>query len=293
MSERSIEFDSQGTRCVGVLYLPEGAAPEGGHPTIVMAHGFSGVKEMLVPYAAHFRKNGFAVLTFDYRCLGGSGGEPRYHIVPAEQIEDYRNAISFATELPEVDAARIGLWGTSMSGGHVICLGHLERRIKCISAQVPLIDGLETVPPEAREALYRRLEADRLERMKTGAVNYMPIAAEDGKSGLFPGRDSWEAMKNVEERVPTWANRITMDSVEKFIEYVPAVYLPRVAPTPFQMIVAAQDTLTPHAVAVAAFETAGEPKRLKVLPCGHFEAYTVGFDESAGSATEWFRQYLG
>ena len=138
----------------------------------------------------------------------------------------------------------------------------------------------------------RRLDADRLERQKTGAVNYMPIAAEDGKSGLFPGRDSWEAMKNVEERVPNWANRVTMDSVEKFIEYVPAIFLPLVAPTPFQMIVAAHDTLTPHAVAVAAFETAREPKRLKVLPCAHFEAYTAGFEVSAGYATEWFRQYL-
>ena len=43
--------------------------------------------------------------------------------------------------LPEVDADRIGVWGSSYSGGHVLVLGAIDRRVKCVVWQVPLISG--------------------------------------------------------------------------------------------------------------------------------------------------------
>jgi dienelactone hydrolase len=39
-----VEFDADGTMLRGWLYVPDGAS--GPVPTIVMAHGFSAVKEM-------------------------------------------------------------------------------------------------------------------------------------------------------------------------------------------------------------------------------------------------------
>ena len=43
-----------------------------------MAHGFSGVREQrLDAYAERFAQAGLAVLVFDYRHFGASGGEPR------------------------------------------------------------------------------------------------------------------------------------------------------------------------------------------------------------------------
>ena len=58
------------------------------------------------------------------------------------------------------------------------------------------------------------------------------------------------------------------------------------------MIVAGQDTLTPHEVAISGFESVSDPKKLVILPCSHFEAYTAGFEQGAGAAVDWFRDHL-
>ena len=120
-----ISFQSGGLTCRGWLYRPDGAA--GDVPAIVMSHGFSATRHMgLAPFAERFCAAGFAVLVFDYRCLGDSDGDERGRIVPQEQHDDLRAAIGFIAAQPGIDAARIGLWGTSYSGGHVLFVGSLE-----------------------------------------------------------------------------------------------------------------------------------------------------------------------
>ena len=93
----------------------------GRFPTIVMAHGFSAVKEMYLDrYAEAFAKAGFACLVYDNRNFGASDGEPRQEIDPWQQVRDYSDAITFAAGQPQTDAARIGVWGSSYSGAHVL-----------------------------------------------------------------------------------------------------------------------------------------------------------------------------
>ncbi|HSN80151.1 MAG TPA: alpha/beta hydrolase, partial [Rhodoferax sp.] len=80
-----ISFDSEGVKCASLLYMPESASPV---PCVVMAHGFSGVKEQRLPaYAERFAQNGMAVLLFDYRHFGESGGEPRQLLSIARQLQ--------------------------------------------------------------------------------------------------------------------------------------------------------------------------------------------------------------
>ena len=119
---REIEFPSRGSQCRGWLYVPDASVVNQPAPAIVMAHGFSAVKEMfqLSSYAERFEEAGFVTLVFDFRYLGASDGNPRGQIIPHEQQEDYRNAITWLSLQPEVDADRIGVWGTSLSGGHVL-----------------------------------------------------------------------------------------------------------------------------------------------------------------------------
>src|SRR3989338_7707973 len=113
---REIEFRSRGEICRGWLYTPDTA--NGPAPVVVMAGGWCYVRELVMPhYADVFSRAGLAVVLFDYRRLGASEGEPRQHLDPNDQIEDYRNAISFSETLPGVDPARIGAWGISYSGG--------------------------------------------------------------------------------------------------------------------------------------------------------------------------------
>jgi uncharacterized protein len=138
---KDIEFKTEnGVTLRGWHYVPDGR--QGKAPTIVMAHGFSAVKEMYLDrFAEAFAAAGLACVVFDNRNFGASDGEPRQEIDPWMQVRDYRDAITFAETLPETDAARIGIWGSSYSGGHVLVVGATDRRVKCVAAQVPLISG--------------------------------------------------------------------------------------------------------------------------------------------------------
>ena len=120
----------------GWFYQPDDR--DGPFPTLVMAHGFSAIKEQgLDEYATVFCQSGFAALVYDHRNLGTSDGEPRGEIIPYDQLRDYRDAITFALTLPVVDQEHIGIWGTSYSGGHVIVVAAIDRRVKCVVAQFP------------------------------------------------------------------------------------------------------------------------------------------------------------
>jgi hypothetical protein len=59
------------------------------------------------------------------------------------------------------------------------------------------------------------------------------------------------------------------------------------------MIAAARDALIPPDLVRRACERAGEPKELRVLPCGHFDVYRPPWrDEAAGLAAAWFERFL-
>lgn len=92
-----------------------------------------------------------------------------------------------------------------------------------------------------------------------------------------------------------WFNGVTIESLEKMQrEFDPVSLIHMVAPTPLLMIVARHDSLIPFDVSVAAYEKAGEPKALSVLPCGHFDVYhrEPWFSQSCGSALDWFTNHL-
>jgi len=113
----------------GWHYVPDGQSSK--VPTIIMAHGYSAVKEMyLDTFAEAFCKAGLACLVFDNRNFGASDGEPRQEIDPWQQIRDYRDTITFAETLEMTDPERIGIWGSSYSGGHVLVVGAIDRRVK-------------------------------------------------------------------------------------------------------------------------------------------------------------------
>ena len=100
---KDIEFKTEdGIKLRGWHYLPEKRT--GKVPTIVMAHGFSAVKEMYLDrFADAFAAAGLGALVFDNRNFGASDGEPRQEIDPWQQVSDYRDAITFAETLPETD----------------------------------------------------------------------------------------------------------------------------------------------------------------------------------------------
>jgi len=294
---KDIDFKTEdGVTLRGWHYLPDQA--KGALPTIVMSHGFSAVKEMyLDKFAEVFAACGMGVLVYDNRNLGASDGQPRQEIDPWQQVRDYRDAITFAETLPATDAQRIGVWGSSYSGAHVMVVGALDRRVKCVVAQVPLISGHRNFRRLVRadhiapsQAMFA---ADRRQRMAGGAPAMIPVVAEDPHPCALPTPDSFTWMTHTgNTRAKSWRNEVTLRSVEMFAEYEPGVYLPYISPTPLMMVVALGDHLTVSDEALAAYETALQPKKLVTLKGGHFEAYIEDFEKSSTAACDWFCEHL-
>ena len=154
-----VEFRTEdGVMLRGWHYCPDrGSGP---WPTVVMAHGFSAVKEMYLDrFAEAFAAAGLAALVFDTRNFGASEGEPRQESDPWRQIADYRDAITFALTRPETDGRRMGVWGSSYSGAHVLVLGATDRRIRCVASQVPLISGYRNARRLIRADMIAAVEA--------------------------------------------------------------------------------------------------------------------------------------
>jgi uncharacterized protein len=296
MARRDIEFDAEGVTLRGWFYAGQGSAPG---PAVVMAHGFSAVKEMyLDSFAEVFAAAGLNVLVFDNRCFGASDGEPRQEIDPWAQVRDYRHAITCVGTLPEVNPERIGIWGSSYSGGHVMVVAAIDRRVKAVVAQVPLISGHDNLRALVRAdfiaGFREQFDADRLARFRGEAPVMVPVVDPDPLApSALPTADSWEWFSETgKTRAPAWRNEVTLRSVEMFTEYEPGVYLPWISPTPLLLVVAAGDHLVPSELAIAAFERAHQPKELVILPDGHFDAYVKAFEAASGYARDWFTRYL-
>jgi fermentation-respiration switch protein FrsA (DUF1100 family) len=295
---QDVTFKSQGLDCAAWYYVPAGLKPGETRPAIVMAHGFSAVKEMYLDnFASKFAAAGFVVLVFDYRFFGGSAGEPRGQLLWPEQVMDYRNAITWAALQPEVDQKRIGAWGTSYSGGHVMYLAAYDRRIKAVVAQVPITDVWSTYmgkwPAHQQAGYLGWLARNRAERVATGTLNEIPVAAPEGKPSVWPLQEWYDAFMELSAPAPSWRNGILVESLETHITYEPMAPIARIAPTPLLMIIAADDVITPTEEERQAFERAGEPKQLVVVPGRHFEAYNgPKHEQFARPAVDWFRQWL-
>jgi hypothetical protein len=300
---KEVEFRSKGDTCRGWLYTPDGG--EGPFPLVVMAGGWCYVRELVMPhYAEFFTRAGMAALLFDYRCLGVSDGEPRQHLDPNAQIEDYRNAISFAEGLSEVDPDRIGAWGISYSGGHVLILAATDPRVKCIVSTIPVVEGYRNMRRVHGTMGFRRLMDAVLEDRKAryrdeGARGYIPHAAPDPERTLssWPFPETYETFIQLKEtEAPLYQNSSTIESVELLINYSVHPFLPRILDTPSLVLVAEGDDLTLWDLEIDAYNRIpSAKKKLFIIPqTSHMTLYSdrSKLEIAAGQATEWLADHL-
>ncbi len=294
---KDITFTSKGLRCSGWLYVPDDLEAGQEAPAVVMAHGFTGVKEQgLSDFAERFVAAGFVTLVFDYRYFGDSEGEPRSQVFPLEMVEDYRNAITWVSDQPEVDPQRLGIWGTSYSGGLVLYVGTFDKRVKAVVAQVPSTlnpESRRAMDPEKWDSVNEFLLLDRIERYKTGVVNYMKVVAPEREPCVLPGKEAYEGYMAIKELGPNWRNQVTLESLEKIREFDPVSLVHLMAPTALLLIPAEKDGLIPLDAVKATYEKAREPKAISILPIRHFDIYNDPWlSKAAGAAIDWFEQYL-
>jgi acetyl esterase/lipase len=305
--QREVEFasDTPGEMIRADLFTPD--TGEGPWPVVVMGGGWCYVKELIMPeYAQHFLDAGVAALIFDYRHFGASDGEPRQHIDPWKQMADYRSAIDAITYLDEyhadVDPERVAIWGISYSGGHVLAVGALDPRVKCIISQIPVIEGWYNSMRAHGSVGFRELTAlvneDRKNRYLTGVHGTIPHSGDPKTEvATWPHPETKPIFMDIKARTaPRHEHYSTIQSVEFVWAYNMRPYLPMILDTPTLMIVAEGDDLTMWEREIPAFgEIATTKKKLFVQQAStHMSMYSdmSHLEIAARETADWLRRWL-
>lgn len=300
IEKRDVMFKSGETFVAAWFFLPKRAEPSVRVPAVAMAHGFGAVKEMyLEPFARRFVAAGIAALVFDYRGFGASGGEPRQRVLPHEQMEDYRNALTWLSLQPEIDSDRLGVWGTSFSGAHVIQVAAHDSRVKAVVSQAGPMD-LDQIfrgiaGPEQFAVLRKMAVKERIRYATEGGEEYVPSAGQPGEGfAMQLDKDSYDFGTTAQKTIaPAWRNKVTMSSLDAILGHAAGRFIDLIAPRPLLMILARNDVIVPPDSIRTAFARAGEPKRLLEIEGGHYSVYNgPGADKAGQAATEWFAEHL-
>jgi uncharacterized protein len=294
MSEREdLTFVSGADTCAAWLYRPEAVA--GTVPCVVMAHGFSATRgDRLPAYAERFAAAGMAVLLFDYRHFGDSGGTPRQLLDIGRQQADYRAAVAFARTLPGIDAQRIALFGTSFSGGHVVVVAAQDPSIAAVVSQCPFADGiaaLRTVSPRHALRATALGLADQAAALAGRAPRTMPAVGAPGSFAVMTAADAQPGMEAIVRQGSRWRNEVAARVMLRVATYRPVRSAPSVA-CPLLVCVCERDSTTPPGAAIKMGERAPRGEVLR-YPVGHFEIY-VGepFERAVADQTAFLQRHL-
>ncbi len=293
MNRLDVTFPSAGIDCAAWLYRPDGGGP---HPLVVMAHGFSGTRELrLDAYAERFCAAGLGALVFDYRHFGASGGEPRQLLSVPRQHADYHAALTYARELSWVDANRVAVFGSSFSGGHVLAVAAQDPRVAAVVSQCPFTDSLATLP--AIGAVHSaRLTAAGLRDLLRAATRrppyYIPAVGKPGELAMMTTPDSLPGFQRLVPPETTWQNRVAARIAFLIGTYRPGRMAPRIG-CPVLFCLCDNDSLAP-AKRSSTLGAKAPRAEIKHYPVGHFEIY-VGewFDRAVADQTEFLTKHLG
>ncbi|KAI1412248.1 alpha/beta superfamily hydrolase [Hypoxylon sp. FL1857] len=266
---------------------------------LVMSPGLSATKGTLDHFARRFQAAGIAVLLYDHRNWGESDGNQRHHSSLYEQTQDTHDVIHYVSTRPEIDPARIGLWGSSYSGGVAIIAAAVDPRIKVVVSQVPFLSG------KAQKA---RLPADLLEKIYAdrGASTianptYIPVwpdtleqAQQRPGDFILGTEESWHYREVIRQIDPENVNKITFQSMFDMVRAEPGAFISQISPRPLLTVIAKHDSVLDSQIQQEIFDdAAGEPKQLLKLDCAHFDVYTgYCFEEVISAEIAFLKQHL-
>ena len=289
VEERKVDIVSEGVRLHADIYAPK-ASPARPLPTIIMSHGWGGTAAMLRPQASDFARAGYLVVAFDYRGWGESDSrvvltqpapdvsqrkgqrftaevrEVREVVDPLDQATDLFNVIHWAVGEAAVDKTRIGLWGTSFSGGLVVYVAARDPRIKALVSQVGYMG--QPITAFSANSLAKMYEDST--RRARGELGYpRPRVKEVGNLQGGPIR-------------------------EKFLLYAPIEDVARGKDCAMLFIAAEHEELFDNkSHPELAYARAGEPRKYVVIPgIAHYDIYGQAREEATRLAIEWFDQRL-
>jgi len=297
---KDVAFEVRATSLSARLYLPEArSAPV---PCIVMSHGLGATKNAgLEQYAIRFQEAGFAVLAFDYRHLGGSGGEPRQLVWIPYQLEDMSAAVEYARGLKEVDPARIALWGTSLSSGHVIVTAARDDRISCVSAQCPLLDGPEAgVAALKREGVrtsiaraFRMIPHGQRDLVRSWfglSPHKIPLVGKQDSIAVLADLDAWDTLEKLAP--DDFVNEVCARILIRMDKYRPVRSLSKMRCPVLLQVTDDEISFQMNAIRKVE-ERLGDLAEVIHYPTGHFGIYLgSNFEKCVSDQLAFFRKHL-
>jgi dienelactone hydrolase len=292
MQREDVWFNSGSDRISAWLYRP---ATDGDAPLLVMAHGLGAVRTMrLDTYAERFCEAGYACLVFDYRNFGDSEGAPRQLLDIRMQLQDWTVAVAYARTLSGIDSNRIGLWGTSFSGGHVIATAARFPGIAAVVAQCPFTDSvasLGAVDPLISARLTALAARDLITARLGGTPVMVQTAGLPGEVALMTSPDAYPGFLGLVPDGVEMRNEVAARIGLKLLPYRPGRLAAKV-PCPILFCICETDTVAPSGPTrrYAATAPRGE---IKLYPEGHFEIY-VGdaFERVLADQLEFLSRHL-
>lgn len=275
---------SEGTRMAAEVFAPKNSTGKK-FPTIVMSHGWGGTVLGLRPDAIVFARAGYLVIAFDYRGWGNSNarlvavGKPvendgkwmaevkevREVVDPIDQTTDIMNAIHWAAGEPRCDIEKLGIWGSSFSGGHVVYVAAREPRVKAFVSQVGSMDARWTI---ANPQISAHTFSQGTQRAQ-GKIGY-PKPGE--KFNNMTGQPIWE----------------------KLMQYAPIEDIDRCDKVAKLFIIAEKEELFDNREhAILAHERAKGVKKLVNVPdIKHYGIYNEARERAQKEAVAWFDEHL-
>ena len=288
-------FYSEGIRLDGLVYTPADLAPGERRPGLVLCVGYTYLKSLVMPDIARvLNEAGYIAMIFDYRGFGDSEGE-RWRLIPQEQVNDTRAALTYLASLPQVDEDSLGVLGISLGGSHAIVAAAQDSRMQAVIAVEPVGDGQRWLSSLRRHWEWLEfqdlLERDRLQRVRTGTSSRV-----DPLEIVVPDPESEQFLKAVYDEYPQMHCDLPLETAEALIEYSPESQASLIAPRPLLLIHGDADRQVAAEESHSLYEMAEEPRHLEIVPgMGHFDwvmANSNGFRHVTDLAVGFLEEYL-
>lgn len=262
------------------LYMAKDADTTQKYPALIIGPPFGGVKEQGPGvYANQLAQRGFVVLAFDPAYHGYSGGQPRLAGSTSHYAEDFSAGVDYLGTRDYVDRNEIGAIGICGSGGFALAAAGMDTRIKAVATSV-MYDITGIMNQISGDERQQMLEANSIQRWEdfesdtpATQIPYPEEPDETMPEGLDPVTEEFYSFYGMERgHHPNALGNLTVASVADTMNFPSLTHISEISPRPILFI--AGENAHSLAYSEEAYENAGEPKELYIVPgANHVDLY--------------------
>ena len=293
---KEVNFESKNQNLVGNLYLPDDYQEGDKLPGVVVTGAWTTVKEQMpATYAEELADRGYAVMAFDFRNWGESGGNERQLENPINKTQDIIAAANYLTTRPEVDSKRIAGLGICASAGYMADAALASEDIKAIALVAPWLHNQEIVNEvyggeESVQSLIDTSQKAQAKYETTGELSLVPAASmTDENAVMYQAPYYTEADRGA---IPEYINEFNLASWSGWLTYDAISTADRLDKP--VMIIHSEEAAIPQGAQEFYSRLSGEKEELWLNDVTQFDFYDSpeAVTTSSDAVTEYFEQNL-